>query len=78
VISPRLRNVIVGTVTVVWAANFTAGLIPALKYTTDPTIHAVFMAIVGGAIALGAKGKNNDGDGDSGTAGRKQGRGDDG
>lgn len=58
-ISPRLRTTIVVVVTVVWAVNFGAGLIPGLGYETDPTIHAVFMAIVGGAIALGRNDKHN-------------------
>jgi hypothetical protein len=53
VISPKLRNWIAVTVTVVWACNFLAALIPQLNYKTDPTLHIVFMGIVGGAFALG-------------------------
>jgi len=65
-LGPILRDWIVGIVTFVWALNFTAGLIPQLKYEPDPTIHAVFMAIVGGVIALGAKNKNGDKKDDAG------------
>jgi hypothetical protein len=59
VIGPRLRSWIVIVVLCVWAINFVASLIPWLKYETDPQIHVVFMAIVGGVIALGAKGNGN-------------------
>lgn len=69
-ISPKLRNWIAGCVAVVWALNFIATLIPQMDYKADPAIHAVFMAIVGGAFALsrGDKAqeqidKNKDGDG---------------
>lgn len=51
-ISPRLRNWIALIVTIVWAINFAATLVPQLHYKPDPTIHAVFMGIVGGAFAL--------------------------
>ena len=62
-INPKLRNWIVGIVTAVWAINFMAGLIPALHYSPDQAINAVFMAIVGGMVALGARDKNGkDGD----------------
>lgn len=59
-IGPHVRTWVVIVVTGVWALNFLAGLVPQLHYSTDPTIHAVFMAIVGGAIALG-KDKNGGG-----------------
>ena len=52
--SERVRNAIIGVVTAVWAANFTAGLV-LHDYESDPTIHAVFMSIVGGLFALGAR-----------------------
>lgn len=51
-ISPQMRNWIAGCVTVVWAVNFVATLIPQLSYKPDPALHAVFMGIVGGAFAL--------------------------
>lgn len=51
-ISPKLRNWIAGCVCVIWAMNFIAALIPQLNYKADPTVHVVFMGIVGGAFAL--------------------------
>lgn len=64
-ISDRTRTVIIGVVTVVWAMNFLAGLIPAVGYEPDQTINGIFMAIVGGLFALGAKSNNNGGNGNS-------------
>lgn len=61
--SERVRNIIIGVVTTVWAVNFVAGLVVA-DYEADPTIHAVFMSIVGGLFALGARSERNGG-GDS-------------
>lgn len=52
--SERVRNIIIAVVTTVWAINFAAGLIVA-DYTPDPTIHAVFMSIVGGLLAIGVR-----------------------
>lgn len=52
--SERVRNVIIGVVTTVWAVNFAAGLLVD-DYTPDQAINAIFMAIVGGLFALGAR-----------------------
>lgn len=52
--SERVRNIIIAVVTAVWAINFAAGLVVP-GYTPDPTIHAVFMSIVGGLLAIGAR-----------------------
>lgn len=50
-IPPLLANIIVGTVTLVWAGNFLAGIfLPG--YQSDPSLNFVFMTIVGGALAL--------------------------
>lgn len=59
--SERVRNAIIAVVTAVWAANFTAGLVLP-SYESDPTIHAVFMSIVGGLFALGARSEQRGGD----------------
>jgi hypothetical protein len=56
-IDPKMKNIILVTVTSVWAANFTAGLLPFLNYQPDQAINAIFMGIVGGVFALGAKSK---------------------
>lgn len=51
----RLKYTIIVTVVVVWIANFIAGLIPALGYDPNESINGIFMAVVGGALALGGK-----------------------
>jgi hypothetical protein len=54
--SERVRTVLIGVVTTVWAANFAAGLaVPS--YEPDQAINAIFMAIVGGLFALGNRDK---------------------
>jgi hypothetical protein len=54
--SERVRTVLIGVVTTVWAANFVAGLaVPS--YEPDQAINAIFMAVVGGLFALGRKGQ---------------------
>lgn len=58
-IEPKLRSWIISVVTIVWAMNFIAGLIPQLKYSPDQAINAIFMAIVGGLFALGARDKRD-------------------
>jgi hypothetical protein len=55
VIPKPLANAIIGIVTVVWSANFIAQFVPGLGYHPDPAIHGVFMAVVGGALALSRK-----------------------
>lgn len=53
-ISDRVRTVIIGVVTTVWAINFTAGLVVD-DYKPSESINGIFMAIVGGLFALGAR-----------------------
>lgn len=62
-IGDRSRTIIIGVVTTVWAINFFAGLaVPG--YEPSESINGIFMAIVGGLFALGARkgagGKGND------------------
>lgn len=52
--SPRLHNAVVVVVTVVWAVNFVARLVLP-QYEPPVQVDAIFMAIVGGAMALGRK-----------------------
>lgn len=52
--SDRVRNIIIGVVTTVWASNFAAGLVVP-GYEPDQAINAIFMAIVGGLFALGSR-----------------------
>jgi hypothetical protein len=58
--SERVRNAIIAVVTAVWAVNFGAGLFVS-TYQPDQAINAIFMAIVGGLFAIGAR-KDNGGD----------------
>jgi nicotinamide riboside transporter PnuC len=54
VISPRLANVVIIIVTIVWVTSFAVSLF-SLTYKPDPQINVIFMAITGGAMALKAK-----------------------
>lgn len=57
-IDAKLKNAIIIVVTAVWALNFVAGLaLP--NYEPDQAINAIFMGIVGGLFALGARDKND-------------------
>lgn len=60
-VTSRMRTVVIAVVTAVWAANFAAGLIPALEYQPDQAINGIFMTIVGGMVALGAREKKGEG-----------------
>ena len=59
--SERVRNTIIAVVTTVWAVNFTAGL-AVEDYEPDQAINAIFMAIVGGLFAIGARNEKRGGD----------------
>ena len=53
---PRpLATAIIVIVTLVWAVNFAAQFIVA-DYSSDVAINGIFMAIVGGALALSRRG----------------------
>lgn len=64
-IGDRTRTVIIAVVTSVWAINFLAGLV-VTDYKPSESINGIFMAIVGGLFALGARhaGKDDKGDGE--------------
>lgn len=63
---PRpLATVIIIVVTLVWAVNFAAQFIVA-DYSPDVAINGIFMAIVGGALALSRPGKSAE-NGDKGS-----------
>ena len=53
----RTRTTVIAVVTSVWAANFAAGLFPPLGYEPDQAINGIFMTIVGGLFAVGARAK---------------------
>lgn len=66
-IGDRTRTVIIAVVTTVWAINFTAGLV-LQDYQPSESINGIFMAIVGGLFALGARSHSTNG----GNNGRKR------
>jgi hypothetical protein len=49
-----LAHAIIGLVTLVWAVNFAAQFFVE-TYKSDPLIHGIFTAIVGGVLALSRK-----------------------
>lgn len=53
-LSDRTRTVVIGVVTSVWATNFLAGIVID-SYKPSESINGIFMAIVGGLFALGAR-----------------------
>lgn len=50
-INPKLANVIIVVVTVVWVASFIVSVTVA-EYRADPQVNAIFMGIVGGSVYL--------------------------
>lgn len=56
-IGERTRTIILAVVTSVWATNFMAGVFIA-DYRPSESINGIFMAIVGGLFAIGARGGN--------------------
>lgn len=65
---PRpLATSIIIVVTLVWAVNFAAQFV-VTDYNSDVAINGIFMAIVGGALALSRPRKNEDKKDDTGAA----------
>lgn len=57
---PRgLATAIIVLVSLVWLTNFVAQFVVA-GYSPDVTLNGIFMAIVGGALALSRKDKGGD------------------
>lgn len=52
----KVATAIIVMVAVMEAVNFAAQFIAPLHYTSDPSVHAIFGAIVGGALALRGRG----------------------
>ncbi len=61
-ISDRTATVIISVVTFVWVSNIAAGMLSINDYQPSEAINGIFMAIVGGAFALRAKGNGGGGD----------------
>lgn len=53
-LSRKTTTLVVGLVSSVWAVNFLAGVVLP-EYEADQAINGIFMAIVGGALALGSR-----------------------
>lgn len=53
-LSRKTTTLVVGLVSSVWAVNFLAGVVLP-NYEADQAINGIFMAIVGGALALGSR-----------------------
>lgn len=54
-LSRPIASAILIVTTLIWVANFVAQFVPGLEYQPDPIYHAVFMSLVGGALALTRK-----------------------
>jgi len=59
-LGPRATTIIVGLVSAIWAVNFIAGIVIP-TYKADQAINGIFMAIVGGTLALGQRKPPKDG-----------------
>jgi hypothetical protein len=59
VISPRIANGVIVTVTAVWVLSFLVSIVVP-SYRADPQINVIFMGIVGGSIALRGRKKTGD------------------
>jgi hypothetical protein len=65
-ISDKLATVIIAVITTVWVLNLVVGMFGINNYEASESINGIFMAIVGGAFALRARGNDKDkGGGDS-------------
>lgn len=60
-LNPRMANIVIGVVTGIWVTNFLAGVILE-SYEADQMINTIFMAIVGGALALRGRARPEDKD----------------
>jgi hypothetical protein len=61
VISRKTTTLVVALVSSVWAVNFLAGVVLP-NYEADQAINGIFMAIVGGTLALGRTRDKDGGD----------------
>lgn len=66
---PRsLATIIVALTTIVWLANFFAPFV-IKDFKPDPAINGIYLAIIGGALALSRGGKGGGGNGSGGGSG---------
>ena len=58
-INPRIANAVIIIVTTVWVCSFVISfMLP--EYRADPQINAIFLAIVGGSLALKSRKPTSD------------------
>lgn len=62
-LSDRLRAAVIAVVTIVWAANFAAGVF-VVDYKPSEAINGVFLAIVGGLFAASSRRSDDSGKSD--------------
>lgn len=53
-LSKRMTRWVVIVVTVIWAVNILAGIL-STTYSADQAVNGIFMAIVGGILAVGRR-----------------------
>lgn len=66
-ISDKVATIIISVVTTVWVLNLLVGMFGFNNYEASESINGIFMAIVGGAFALRARGNNKDDQGSGGS-----------
>jgi hypothetical protein len=59
VITPQVANGVIIVVTVVWAVSFVVPIVSP-GYRADPQVNAIFMGLVGGALALKSRSQEGD------------------
>lgn len=57
-ISDKVATILIAVVTTVWVMNLVVGMFGFNGYQSSESINGIFMAIVGGAFALRAKGSD--------------------
>ena len=59
-ISDKTANIVIGVVTVIWAASILAGIFNLNDYNPSESVNGIFLAVVGAALA--ARHKSGGGD----------------
>lgn len=63
-ISDKTATIVIAVVTTMWVLNLVVGMFGLNNYEPSESINGIFMAIVGGAFALRAKGGHGGGEED--------------
>ena len=59
-ISDKTANVVIGVVTVIWAASIIAGIFSINDYNPSESVNGIFLAVVGAALAARHKAGGGD------------------